>query len=126
MKHKVAVSINGRNHEHEVESRLLLVHYLRHVVGLTGTHIRCATSHRRADPRLVSGEGRYIDDFTRPGTLFLAVVRSPHAHARIKSIDVTAATKAAGVAAVYTHKDIAKVIAGTMPAAPAFVAEKKQ
>ena len=81
---------------------------------------------RREDPRLVSGEGRYIDDFTRPGTLFLAVVRSPHAHARIKSIDVTAATKAAGVAAVYTHKDIAKVIAGTMPAAPAFVAEKKQ
>jgi carbon-monoxide dehydrogenase large subunit len=82
--------------------------------------------HRREDPRLVSGEGRYIDDFTRPNTVFLSVVRSPHAHARIKSIDVTAATKAPGVVAVYTHKDFAKVIAGTMPAAPAFVADKKQ
>src|SRR4029077_18066133 len=54
------------------------------------------------------------------------VVRSPHAHARIKSIDITAATKAPGVVAIYTHKDFAKVIAGTMPAAPAFVAEKQQ
>ena len=85
-----------------------------------------AKIHRREDPRLVSGEGRYIDDFTRPGTVFLAVVRSPFAHARIKSIDITQATKAPGVVAVYTHKDFAKVVAGTMPAAPAFVAEKKQ
>jgi carbon-monoxide dehydrogenase large subunit len=85
-----------------------------------------AKIHRREDPRLVSGQGRYVDDFTRPGTLFLSVVRSPHAHARIKSIDVSAAAKAPGVVAVYTHKDIAKVVAGTMPAAPAFVAEKKQ
>jgi carbon-monoxide dehydrogenase small subunit len=44
MKHKVAVTINGRKHEHEVEPRLLLVHYLRDVVGLTGTHIGCDTS----------------------------------------------------------------------------------
>ena len=85
-----------------------------------------AKIHRREDPRLVSGEGRFVDDFTRPGTLFLAVVRSPHAHARIKKIDAAEAAKAPGVVAVYTHKDIAKVIAGTMPAAPAFVADKKQ
>ncbi|MGH7764569.1 MAG: xanthine dehydrogenase family protein molybdopterin-binding subunit [Candidatus Dormibacteraceae bacterium] len=85
-----------------------------------------AKIHRREDPRLVSGEGRYIDDFTRPGTLFMAVVRSPHAHALINSIDASSASKAPGVVAIYTHKDIAKVIAGTMPAAPAFVAEKKQ
>ena len=44
MKHKVAVTVNGRKHEHEVEPRLLLVHYLRDVVGLTGTHIGCDTS----------------------------------------------------------------------------------
>src|SRR5438477_12424713 len=44
MKHKVAVTINGRKHEHEVEARLLLVHYLRDVVGLTGAHIGCGTS----------------------------------------------------------------------------------
>ncbi|HUY73169.1 MAG TPA: xanthine dehydrogenase family protein molybdopterin-binding subunit [Candidatus Dormibacteraeota bacterium] len=85
-----------------------------------------AKIHRREDPRLVSGEGRYIDDFTRPGTVFMSVVRSPHAHALIKSIDLSAASKAPGVVAIYTHKDIAKVIAGTMPAAPAFVADKKQ
>jgi aerobic carbon-monoxide dehydrogenase small subunit len=44
MKHKVAVTINGRKHEHDVEARLLLVHYIRDVVGLTGTHIGCDTS----------------------------------------------------------------------------------
>src|SRR2546430_5271525 len=44
MKHKVAVTVNGRKHEHEVEPRLLLVHYLRDVVGLTGTHVGCDTS----------------------------------------------------------------------------------
>jgi aerobic carbon-monoxide dehydrogenase large subunit len=85
-----------------------------------------AKIHRREDPRLVSGEGRYVDDFTRPGTVFLALVRSPHAHARIKSIELTAAAKAQGVVAVYTHKDFAKVVSGTMPVTPSFVAEKKQ
>ena len=44
MKHKVAVTVNGRAHEHEVEPRLLLVHYLRDTLGLTGTHIGCDTS----------------------------------------------------------------------------------
>ena len=37
MKHKVATTINGRRHEHEVEARLLLVHYIRDEAGLTGT-----------------------------------------------------------------------------------------
>jgi carbon-monoxide dehydrogenase large subunit len=85
-----------------------------------------AKIHRREDPRLVSGEGRYVDDFTRPGTVFLAVVRSPHAHALIKSIDITEAAKAPGVVGVYTHKDFAKVLSGTMPVTPSFVADKKQ
>jgi aerobic carbon-monoxide dehydrogenase small subunit len=44
MKHRVSVSINGRSQEDEVEPRLLLVHYLRDVVGLTGTHVGCDTS----------------------------------------------------------------------------------
>jgi len=43
-KHKITVRINGRAFEHEVEPRLLLVDYIRHVVGLTGTHIGCETS----------------------------------------------------------------------------------
>src|SRR5438128_8059391 len=44
MKHKVTTTVNGRKHEHEVEPRLLLVHYLRDELGLTGTHIGCDTS----------------------------------------------------------------------------------
>src|SRR5438132_11170015 len=85
-----------------------------------------AKIHRREDPRLVSGEGHYVDDFTRPHTLHLAVVRSPHAHARVKGSDSTQASKAAGVVAIYTHKDFAKVRSGTFPVSPSFVAEKNQ
>jgi carbon-monoxide dehydrogenase small subunit len=44
MKHKVATTINGKHREDEVEPRLLLVHYLRDVAGLTGTHVGCDTS----------------------------------------------------------------------------------
>jgi carbon-monoxide dehydrogenase small subunit len=55
MKHKVATTVNGHKHEHEVEPRLLLVHYLRDVVGLTGTHIGCDTSQCGACTVLVDG-----------------------------------------------------------------------
>src|SRR5262245_20580991 len=85
-----------------------------------------ARIHRREDPRLVRGHGRYADDFVRPHTAYMAVVRSPHAHARIRSIDPGDAMKAPGVEAVLTAADYKKVIAGAMPVAPAFVAEKKQ
>ena len=44
VKKKVSIRINGAGYTHEVEPRLLLVHYLRDVVGLTGTHIGCETS----------------------------------------------------------------------------------
>jgi carbon-monoxide dehydrogenase small subunit len=44
MKKSVKIKVNGVSYEHEVEPRLLLVHYLREVVGLTGTHIGCETS----------------------------------------------------------------------------------
>src|ERR671925_752774 len=85
-----------------------------------------AKIHRREDPRLVSGHGHYADDFVRPHTAHLAIVRSPFAHARIVSIDPSAATSAPGVLAVYTAQDFEPVISGTMPVAPAFVAEKKE
>src|ERR1041385_3711221 len=84
-----------------------------------------AKIHRREDPRLSTGHGHYIDDFTRQGTAYAAFVRSPYAHARVKSIDVTDASKAGGVVAVYTARDFKGQLAGTHPAAPAFVAEKK-
>src|SRR5260370_17185334 len=80
---------------------------------------------RREDPGLRTGQGHYIDDFTRQGTAYAAFVRSPLAHARIKSIDVTDASKAPGVTGVYTARDFKSLLAGTHPAAPAFVAEKK-
>lgn len=41
---KIGITINGENYSHDVEPRLLLVHYLRDVIGLTGTHIGCETS----------------------------------------------------------------------------------
>lgn len=44
MKRSITVTINGTKHTHEVEPRLLLIHYLREVVGLTGPHIGCETS----------------------------------------------------------------------------------
>src|SRR5207302_1883312 len=84
-----------------------------------------ARIHRREDPRLVRGQGRYADDFVRPHTAYMAVVRSPHAHARILSIDPAEAMKAPGVEAVLTAADFKKVLSGAMPVAPAFVPEKK-
>ena len=53
---QVSVSVNGTSHEHEVEPRLLLVHYLRDVLGLTGTNIGCDTSSCGACTVLVDGE----------------------------------------------------------------------
>ncbi len=55
MKLKVATTVNGRRHEHEVEPRLLLVHHLRDNLGLTGTHIGCDTSQCGACTILVDG-----------------------------------------------------------------------
>jgi carbon-monoxide dehydrogenase small subunit len=56
MKKAINVSVNGVSHEHEVEPRLLLVHYLRDVLGLTGTHIGCETSLCGACTIFVDGQ----------------------------------------------------------------------
>ena len=61
---------------------------------------------RREDLPLLTGQGSYTDDLKRPGMLHAAVLRSPHAHAKIRSIDVSAARALAGVAAVFTHADL--------------------
>jgi carbon-monoxide dehydrogenase small subunit len=53
--HKIAVKVNGESHASEVESRLLLVHYLREDLNLTGTHIGCDTSHCGACTVLMNG-----------------------------------------------------------------------
>jgi carbon-monoxide dehydrogenase large subunit len=85
-----------------------------------------AKIHRREDPRLITGHGRYVDDMTRPGMLHMTVVRSPLPHAKIRSIDPSAAKKAPGVVAVYTFADFKDHIAGGLPVSASFVAEKKQ
>jgi carbon-monoxide dehydrogenase large subunit len=62
---------------------------------------------RFEDRRLLTGKGHYQDDLTLPRQLWAVFVRSPHAHARIVSIDTSAAAGAPGVAAVYTGQDYA-------------------
>ena len=61
---------------------------------------------RVEDRRLITGQGRYTDDITFDGQAFVAVVRSPHAHATIEGIDAGAAEKAPGVLGVFTAKDL--------------------
>src|ERR1700680_4705917 len=62
---------------------------------------------RVEDAALLTGRGRFIDDLgVRPGTLHAAILRSPHAHAEILSIDLAAALRADGVVAVLTGDDI--------------------
>jgi len=60
---------------------------------------------RFEDPHLLRGQGRYIDDRNLPGQAYAVFLRSPHAHAKIRSIDVAAARQAPGVVAVYTGAD---------------------
>jgi len=72
---------------------------------------------RTEDPRLIQGLAHYVDDVRLPDTLHAAFLRSIYAHARIKSIDTTAAQKLAGVVAVYTGKDVQKI--GVVPCAAA-------
>ena len=60
---------------------------------------------RFEDPRLLRGGGRYVDDMVLPRVVFGHVLRSPHAHARIRSIDTAKAKAAPGVLAVLTGAD---------------------
>ncbi|HVS47304.1 MAG TPA: molybdopterin cofactor-binding domain-containing protein, partial [Candidatus Dormibacteraeota bacterium] len=85
-----------------------------------------AKIHRREDPRLITGRGRYVDDMKLNGMLHVGFVRSPYGHARIKSIDVTDAAKAPGVVAVYTARDFEGLLQGEMPVTISFVPDKKQ
>jgi len=64
-----------------------------------------ATVRRKEDLRLVTGRGTYSDDYNFPGQAYAAMVRSPHAHARIRSIDTAEARAMPGVLAVLTGQD---------------------
>ena len=78
-----------------------------------------ASVRRKEDDRLLRGAGRYTDDFTLPGMLSMAVVRSPHAHARVLGIDASSARKLAGVIAVLTRADLPECAGSVPPLVPA-------
>src|SRR6185437_1209979 len=70
---------------------------------------------RREDYRFLTGQGTYTDDINRPGQLHAFILRSPHANARINSIDMSGARSAPGVVAIYTGKDMAADNIGGLP-----------
>jgi len=70
---------------------------------------------RREDQRLMSGQGRFTDDYQFPGMVVAAFVRSPFAHARIRHIDTAAALASPGVVGVLTHADIAGKVGDIHP-----------
>ncbi|MEM1179441.1 MAG: aerobic carbon-monoxide dehydrogenase large subunit [Acidobacteriota bacterium] len=61
---------------------------------------------RKEDPRFIRGKGNYVDDVKLPGMLYMDIVRSPYAHAKILSIDASAALEMEGVLAVITGEDL--------------------
>jgi carbon-monoxide dehydrogenase large subunit len=71
---------------------------------------------RVEDPRLIKGIATYVDDLKLPGVLHAEFVRSPHAHAKILSIDTDAAKQLAGVVGVFTGADVNEKV-GTVPCA---------
>jgi carbon-monoxide dehydrogenase large subunit len=75
---------------------------------------------RLEDQRLLTGQGLFIDDKPEDGALWLHVLRSPHAHAKIISIDTTAAKAMPGVEAIYTGADLVADDVGTLPTLPIF------
>ena len=72
---------------------------------------------RREDPRLLTGQAMYTDDFTLPGMAHMAVVRSPYAHARIKAVRTKKAAAMDGVLGVFTGKEMKGAGFGPIPCA---------
>jgi carbon-monoxide dehydrogenase large subunit len=70
---------------------------------------------RKEDSRFLRGRGNYLDDVTLPGMLHMAILRSPHAHARIRSVDTAAASASPGVIAVVTGDLMAQHNLAWMP-----------
>jgi aerobic carbon-monoxide dehydrogenase large subunit len=70
---------------------------------------------RKEDYRFLTGAGQYTDDIVLPAQTYAVFVRSPHAHARIKRIDTTAAKASPGVVAVFTGADVAAENVGGLP-----------
>src|SRR3954469_17113224 len=65
-----------------------------------------ASVKRKEDLRFLSGRGQYTDDINRPGQTYAYILRSPHAHAAIKGIDLSEAKAMPGVVAIFTGEDM--------------------
>src|SRR3954471_17776345 len=76
---------------------------------------------RVEDRRFLTGSGRYLDDIARPRQVHAAILRSPHAHANIRAIDMDGALSAPGVVAVLTGEDLAHDGIGTIPCVSAVI-----
>jgi carbon-monoxide dehydrogenase large subunit len=70
---------------------------------------------RLEDPRLLTGRGTFVDDITLPGLLHAALLRSPHAHARLRRVDARPAKQLGSVVAVYTHADLPPTLQEPLP-----------
>src|SRR5207245_8223594 len=81
-----------------------------HMHGRIGESIK-----RKEDGRFIRGKGNYLDDIELPGMLHMAILRSPHAHARISSVDTAAASGMPGVIAVVTGELMAQHKLAWMP-----------
>src|SRR5437899_10954996 len=81
-----------------------------HMHGRIGESIK-----RKEDGRFLRGKGSYLDDFVLPDMLHMAIPRSPHAHARVKSVDTAAASAMPGVIAVVTGELMAQHKLAWMP-----------
>src|SRR3989454_11280277 len=81
-----------------------------HMHGRIGESIK-----RKEDGRFLRGKGNYLDDIELPGMLHMAILRSPHAHARIRSVDTSAASAMPGVVAVVTGELMAQHNLAWMP-----------
>src|SRR5918996_1580155 len=72
---------------------------------------------RKEDAAFLRGRGTYIDNLTLPGTLYMAIVRSPYAHARVANVNLDAARATEGVVAAFSGADLEKDWAGPLPMA---------
>ncbi len=82
---------------------------------MTATETIGAAPRRREDARFVTGHGQYVDDLRLPGMAHAVLLRSPHAHAVLDRIDVTAARAAPGVLGVFSAADLAADGIGDLP-----------
>ena len=86
------------------------------VVETTGTFVGTSVK-RKEDASLLRGRGTFVENLSLPGAVFMAIVRSPYPHARIKSVKLDAARAAEGVVAVFSGADLAGDWAGGLPCA---------